>query len=358
MCAKKIKSKKWQKRPSKSGLPPGSHVYTGQNTATIPEMEVFSYNTDFCHRNTGNTQNIIPATQEGKLWVNVNGLSDVDLIKIICEKFGVHILYQEDILNVYQRPKLEEEDAYLFATFKSLSWNEDASQIEEEQISMVLFKDIVLTFQEKPGDNLNQLREKLQTEGSVIREKGSDYLFYRILDITVDEYFDLLEKLGDYLEKTEDEVLNSPGEEQLMKIQNSKKDIMVIRKYIYPMRDLMAKLVTSEHFLIDSKTKKYFKDVQDHTIQIMENTETYRDINYSLKDIYLNSMSQEMNRIMKILTIISTFFIPLTFIVGVYGMNFRHMPELEWVHGYYLVWIIMLIIVIGLSIWFKRKHWF
>ena len=169
---------------------------------------------------------------------------------------------------------------------------------------------------------------------------------------------DLLEKLGDYLEKTEDEVLNSPGEEQLMKIQNSKKDIMVIRKYIYPMRDLMAKLVTSEHFLIDSKTKKYFKDVQDHTIQIMENTETYRDINYSLKDIYLNSMSQEMNRIMKILTIISTFFIPLTFIVGVYGMNFRHMPELEWVHGYYLVWIIMLIIVIGLSIWFKRKHWF
>jgi magnesium transporter len=357
MGQKKFKSKKWQKRPSKAGLPPGSHVYTGNITA-IPELEVYRYEISSCKKTTGNAEMQIVTDQPGKLWINVNGLTDVQLIKSICEKFGIHILYQEDILNVFQRPKLEEEDSYLFATFKSLSWDEECFNVDEEQISIILAKDTVITFQEKPGDNFGQIREKLETEGSVIRERGSDYLFYRLLDITVDQYFDMLEKLGNYLEKIEDQVLDTPGEEQLLLIQNSKKDIMVIRKYIYPMRDLMAKLVTSEHFLIDGRTKKYLRDVQDHTIQIMENTETYRDINYSLKDIYLNSMSQEMNRIMKILTIISTFFIPLTFIVGVYGMNFRYMPELEWVHGYYLVWIIMLGIVIGLSIWFKRKKWF
>jgi magnesium transporter len=270
----------------------------------------------------------------------------------------VHYLYQEDILNVFQRPKVEEEEKYMFVTFKSLDWNETNHEIDEEQMSMIISNNIVITFQEKNGDAFDIIRERLNSENSIIRNKSVDYLFYRLLDITVDIYFDILEKLGDYIEQMENEVLSKPDNNVLIKIQNNKKDIMQIRKNIYPMRDVLNRLISSDHVLIEDKTKKYFKDVLDHTIQILETVETYRDINFSLKDIYLNAMSHEMNKIMKILTIISTFFIPLTFIVGVYGMNFKYMPELSWPSGYYVVWCFMLAIVIGLSLWFKRKGWF
>ncbi|MBK8628352.1 MAG: magnesium/cobalt transporter CorA [Saprospiraceae bacterium] len=358
MSNKNIPNKKVHKRKSKTGLPPGTHIYTGKNLLDKPEIQVFSYGIEFCNMLTPDVDELLKMDFDHKTWINIEGLHDVELIRSVCDKFGIHHLYQEDILNVYQRPKVEEEDHYLFTTFKSLGWNDQQNEIELEQISMVLSGNTVITFQEKLGDHYDALRERLQTEKSIIREKTIDYLFYRILDITVDVYFDILEKMGDYLEIIENEVINQPANGILLEIQNNKKDIMQLRKNIYPMRDVMNKLANVEHPLINEKTKKYFKDVLDHTVQILENVETYRDINVSLKDVYLNALSHDMNKVMKILTIISTFFIPLTFIVGVYGMNFRYMPELEWVNGYYIIWGIMIAIVILLSIWFKRKGWF
>lgn len=358
MFNKSLHHKKIQKRYSKTGLPPGSHVYTGVNVTGVPVIELYNYDDGECISNFPSTKEILALQNNKKAWININGLHDVDIIRQICEKYGIHYLFQEDILNVFQRPKVEEEDDYLFVTFKSLEWNEQINEIEEEQISIILTRNTVITFQEKPGDNYDIIRERLKAEKSIIREKSIDYLFYRLLDITVDVYFDILEKLGDYLEQIEAEVIGHPSNKVLLQIQNNKKDIIQIRKNIYPLRDVMNKLVNSDHVLIEDRTKKYFKDVSDHTIQILETVETYRDINVSLKDVYLNAISHEMNRVMKILTIISTFFIPLTFIVGVYGMNFKYMPELNWVNGYYLVWGIMLTIVIVLTIWFKRKGWF
>jgi magnesium transporter len=358
MSKKPKKHSDTHKRQSKTGLPPGTHIYTGKNLIDKPQIQVFIYGLEFCNIITPEIEELLLMEFEQKTWINIEGLHDVELIKSVCDKFGIHHLYQEDILNVFQRPKVEEEEQYLFTTFKSLEWNDQHNEIELEQISMVLAGDVVITFQEKMGDHYNALRDRLKTENSIIRERSIDYLFYRILDITVDVYFDILEKMGDYLETIENEVINQPVNGVLLDIQNNKKDIMQLRKNIYPMRDLMNKLVNSDHVLINDKTRKYLKDVLDHTVQILENVETYRDINVSLKDVYLNALSHDMNKVMKILTIISTFFIPLTFIVGVYGMNFKYMPELEWLNGYYIVWGIMIGIVIILSLWFKRKGWF
>ncbi|MBL0025027.1 MAG: magnesium/cobalt transporter CorA [Saprospiraceae bacterium] len=352
------KHKKHKKRLSKSGLPPGTHIYTGKIETKDSEIEIFSYSENQCTRKilgVGDSPDLDPSLNH---WINIIGLSDHETVKKYCDLLGVHYLYQEDILNVFQRPKAEEEDGYIFTTMKAIEWNSETKELNDEQISIVLSNRIVITFQERPGDYFGQIRDGLISNGTIIREKDIDYLFYRLIDVTVDIYFDILEKLGDYLEEVEDIVLGQPGNGLLIMIQNNKKDIMMLRKMIYPMRDMISKIVSSEHKLIEERTKKYFKDVQDHTIQIMETIETYRDINYSLKDLYLNAMSHEMNRIMKILTIISTFFIPLTFIVGVYGMNFKYMPELNWLNGYYIVWILMLSIVIFLTFWFKRKGWF
>ena len=358
MNDKQIYHKKQKRRLSKTGLPPGTHIYTGKNVSNTPVIEVYNYASDMCIISQPTIEQILNLDTKANLWINIYGLNDVNLIRTICDKFGVHYLYQEDILNVFQRPKVEEEEKYMFVTFKSLDWNEKNHEIDEEQMSIIISDNIVITFQEKDGDAFDIIRERLNSENSIIRNKSVDYLFYRLLDITVDIYFDILEQMGDYIELIENEVLSKPDNDVLLKIQNNKKDIMQIRKNIYPMRDLLNRLISSDHRLIEDKTKKYFKDVLDHTIQILETVETYRDINFSLKDIYLNAMSHEMNKIMKILTIISTFFIPLTFIVGVYGMNFKYMPELSWPEGYYIIWGLMISIVIGLTIWFKRKGWF
>jgi magnesium transporter len=347
-----------KKRLSKTGLPPGTHIYTGKNVDELAQIELFSFDKNKCRRKKLNHTEPHNFEPELNHWINIFGVHDPVVIKTYCDLLNVHHLYQEDIMNVFQRPKVEEEDDYIFVALKAFDWKAQANELEDEQISIILSKNFVITFQEKPGDHFDMLRERLLTDGSIIRERNIDYLFYRILDISVDVYFDLIEKMGDFLETTEEMILAQPENGILTRIQSNKKDIIQMRKMIYPMRDLVARLISSDHPLIELKTKKYLRDVQDHTIQIMETLETYRDVNYGLKDLYLNAMSHEMNRIMKILTIISTFFIPLTFIVGVYGMNFKHMPELHWPYGYYMVWSIMIALVVFLSVWFKRKGWF
>lgn len=353
------KNKKLKHAPSKKGLPPGTAIYTGQNAIEQSIIEVIDYSADQTNIKSITLEEfLITQPTTSKRWINVNGISNEKYVRSICDAYKIHYLYQEDIMNVFQRPKVEEENDYLFMTFKSLNWQDDTNDIDEEQFSFFLLQNTVITFQEKVGDNMEIIRDRLKNNTSIIKEKPIDYLFYRLIDVTVDNYFDVLEKMGDHLESIENNIMEGTDQEDLVKIQNSKKDIMQVRKNIYPLRDVLNKLINSEHPFINDKTKRYFKDVLDHTIQILETTETYRDINISLKDVYLNAVSNEMNKIMKILTIISTFFIPLTFIVGVYGMNFKHMPELEWPYGYYAIWVVMLIIVVVLTMWFKQKKWF
>ncbi len=359
MAAEHKKKHKKQYHSGKKGLPPGTHIYTGKNKIEIPVIDIISYDETSCETSHPNlSQTIERKPTAKKEWININGISDESYVRLICDKYGIHTLFQEDILNVFQRPKVEEDSKYLFMTFKSLNWNEENRCLDEEQLSFILLDKTVLSFQEIPGDQFDQIRTRLNTDGSIIRTKEVDYLFYRLLDVTVDNYFEILEKLGDYLEEIEDGIMHHPTAQDLEKIQENKKDIMQLRKHIYPLRDVLNRIISTENDLIDEKTKKYFKDVLDHTIQVLETVETYREINLSLKDVYLNSLSHEMNRVMKVLTIISTVFIPLTFIVGVYGMNFDNMPELRWQYGYFYIWGFMIVVTLLLIVWFRNKRWF
>ncbi len=351
------RNKNLSRRTSKTGLPPGTPVYTGKKHSEKIDIDVFTYSSTDYHRFSPDTEQLLKMVDVEKKWINITGLNDVDAIRSICDKFGIHYLYQEDILNIDQRPKVEEEDEYLFICFKSLTWVDEIKTIEEEQISLILTQDTVISFQESPGDNFDPIREKLMAPSSIIKERNIDYLFYRLMDITVDGYYDIMDNVGKYIDELEDEVIDEPVRQTLIKVQNNKKDLMILRKNIYPLRDVINKLTYNENTLIDVKTRKYFRDVLDHTTQNIENIETFREVNMSLKDIYLNTQSNEINKIMKVLTIISTIFIPLTFIAGVYGMNFENMPELQTQYGYFIVLGVMVIIGILLAYWFKRKSW-
>jgi len=354
-----ISSTAKKKRLSKKGHPPGAAIYTGSTKDNEIAIEVFRYNKEVCHHDfmqVGEVLNLADDTNENR-WINVNGVHDEKIVQRITARYNIHYLFQEDILNVFQRPKIEEEFNYLFLTFRPLLWNEAFQSIEEEQISAMLLANTVLTFQEHQGDGFDVIRERIVKDNSVLRLQGSDYLFYRILDITVDNYFEILEKVGDNLDEIETEIMDKNHKNKLYDIQKNKKDIMLLRKNIYPLRDVLNKLIKTEHPLITEKTRKYYTDVLDHTFQVIETIETYRDLNMALRDAYNNALSNEMNNIMKVLTIISTIFIPLTFIVGVYGMNFNYMPELDYRYGYPLVWLAMIIVTLILISWFMRKKW-
>jgi magnesium transporter len=347
--------------PSKKGIPHGVPVYTGsiQDLNTLITVITYSKNISCQTRNMTTDEFLIWQPEPDSIhWINVTGVSNAKNIGQICRKFDIHYLYQEDIMNIYQRPKVDEDDNYIYATFKSLNWDTSKSLVTEEQYSTILLNNIVISFEETVGDNFDILRDKLHLDNSFYSVRGADYLFYKLLDITVDHYFDVVEKIGDQLETLEDQLLAKARPAHLSLIQETKKDLIQTRKNVVPLRELLSRLMSSDHKTIDPKTRKYFGDVQDHVIQVIDITETYLEINLSLKDIYLNSLSHDMNHVIKILTIISTFFIPLTFLVGVYGMNFDNMPELRWPHGYYYIWGLMLFIVVSLSIYFRKKGWF
>ena len=215
----------------------------------------------------------------------------------------------------------------------------------------------MLTFQEREGDLFGPIRERLKDPNAKVRNKKIDYLFYLLIDIIVDQYFEVVDKLGEKLENLEDNIISRYDEMWLTEIQSNKKDLILMRRVTYPIREILLKLMRNENHLIEENNIRYLRDIYDHTIQILDTIDSYREINVSLKDIYLNTVSHELNKVMKMLTIISTVFIPLTFIVGVYGMNFDVMPELRWTYGYALVWCIMILIVIGLIVYFRRKKW-
>lgn len=289
-------------------------------------------------------------------WINVDGLTDKHILGKLGEHFNLHSLLLEDVCSEHQ-PKVEEYDDYLFFTLKML-YQIREGVIEYEQISFVLGKNYLLSFQEKEGDLFGTLRDRIRLDQGRARKKGPDYLMYRLVDIIVDNYYNVLDAIGYQVEQIEEAIDGGSDNFEFQKIQKIKKELIYLRKALYPLRDALSKLIKEEYGLIDHSNTRYFSDVYDHVVHLIDSMDTYKDLTSSLMDIHINYMNTRMNEVMKVLAVISTIFMPLTFIVGVYGMNFDFMPELRWKFGYLEVWILMGVIAGSMILYFKHKKWF
>ncbi len=343
----------------KSGLPPGSLVHVGEVHSHEHKITLINYNkTKIEKRTVQSIEEILPyKTDDAITWVIIDGLKEVSIIDAIGKHFDIHGLVLEDILNTHQRPKFEEFDNYLYIVIKALSLGDNKLSVDYEQVSLLLMKNFVFTFKEKPDRLFDPLLERLDNEKSNIRKWGSDYLVYLIMDAVVDEYFVLQDAFDEFIETVEDELLSNPTVRILTVIQKIKRELIFLRRTISPMRELLKAIQHCESELLDERTLRYFGDVYDHSIRISETMESYRDLIAGMLDIYLSSASNKMNETMKVLTVFASIFIPLTFIAGVYGMNFQYMPELGWKWGYPALWGVFIGISAFLLRYFKRKNW-
>jgi len=343
----------------KAGLPPGTLVHIGEKKTEKTRVAVVEYDgQSFQEKELETLETCYLFPQEPFVtWINVVGIQQVEVLEKLGNCFTVHPLAMEDILNTEQRPKIEDYGRDLFIVVKLISFNEKKDEVEAEQISLILRPHALLSFQEKEGDDFAPVKERLRAGKGRLRKMGADYLAYTILDIVVDQYFAVLERLGERIEVLEGKLLNDPGAATLQKIQNLKKEMLLLRKWIWPLREVISSLERGEFPGIQENTRVYLRDVYDHAIQVMDSIEVYRDMLSGMVDIYLSSVNNRMNAVMKVLTIIATIFMPLTFLAGVYGMNFKHMPELDWPWGYPLVWGLMAVIAGIMLALFRRKKW-
>ena len=291
-------------------------------------------------------------------WLNVDGSHEVETLEEIGSHLDIHMLVLEDILDTSQRPKMEEFNHYLFIELNMLSWDESLSQIESQQVSLILGKNYVVTFQDCEKDVFDPVRKRIREGKSRLIKQGADYLAYTLMDAIVDHYFIVLEKLGEQIEFLEEELITDPEPRTLQSIHELKRELIFLRKSVWPLREVIGSLERGESPLFHKSTLIYLRDVYEHTIQIIDTVETFRDMVSGMLDIYLSSVSNRMNEVMKVLTIIATVFIPLSFIVGLYGMNFSYMPELQWKWGYPMVWGVIIAVVVGMLSYFRRKKWF
>lgn len=344
----------------KVGLPPGSLVHVGISPDTDTRITVVDYNSEkHDEHQIDSIEEILKYKDSDTVtWIIVEGLANVDIIEKIGAKFNIHQLVLEDILNTHQRPKFEEYDDYLFIVLKSLKSENSQFTVAYEQISLLVLDNFVFAFKEKTDDLFFPVLQRIKTSKGRLRSFGSDYLGYVILDSIVDQCFVLIDSLDEAIIPIEDSLLSSvPTQETLNSIQRLKREIITIRRYISPIRELMNEILRSDSGLIHEKTHIYLRDVSDHTIRIIESIESYRDILSGLLDIYISTVSNKMNEIMKVLTVFASIFIPLTFVAGIYGMNFEYMPELQWKWAYPVLWIAFISIPVILLVYFKRKKW-
>jgi magnesium transporter len=343
----------------KSGLPPGSLVHVGEVHEHEHKISVVNYNKSTLEKHTVKSIEELLAykTSNTITWVIVDGLKDVSIIDAVGRHFDIHALVLEDILNTHQRPKFEEFDDYLFIVLKAITLGNEEFNIDYEQISLLILNNFVFTFREKPDEIFDPIIKRLNNDKGQIRNLGADYLAYIIMDTVVDEYFALQDTFDELIESVEDDLLTDPSTKTLSKIQKFKRELIFLRRNISPLRELLAAIQRSESPLLDAKTKRYFGDIYDHAIRIIEAMESYRDLIAGMLDIYLSSVSNKMNETMKVLTVFASIFIPLTFIAGVYGMNFEDMPELKWQWGYPAVWMVFISVSVFLLRFFKKKKW-
>ncbi len=346
-------------RSVKSGLPPGTLVHIGEKSDREIRISVMDYGAAECEEKelTSLKECFYFADPERVCWINVEGLHEVEMIQQLGDCQGLHPLVLEDIVNTEQRPKLDDYGDYLYIVLKMLR-DGGAGRIVTEQVSLILGSHVVISFQEGVvGDVFNPLRERLRAGKGRLRTMGPDYLVYALIDAVVDNYFVVLEEVGERIEALEEAVMTEPRPETVREIHRLKRDMILLRKAVWPLREVLAALERRESALVSEAVVVYLRDVYDHTIQVIDSIETSRDMLSGMLDIYLSSMSNRMNEIMKFLTVIGTIFIPLTFIVGLYGMNFPNMPELHWPWGYPAVLLLMAVIALGMLTYFKRKRW-
>jgi magnesium transporter len=348
-----------KKRTKKIGLPPGSLVYIGDGKTDKVKITIFNYDEKQFQEREAKTISECFAYKDNSsvTWIDVDGVHELDILEKLGACFGLHSLVLEDVLNTDQRPKIEDYGDYLYVVLKMVSHNGKSDEIKAEQVSIIIGANYVISFQEGNEDVFDPVRERIKNNKGIIRKSGNDYLAYSLMDTIVDNYFLIVEKLGEKIENAEADLVNNPNSQTLQSIHNLKKDMMFLRKSVWPLREVVSYLEKGESAIIKKTTYIYFRDIYDHTIQVADTIETLRDMLSSMLDIYLSSVSNRLNSIMKVLTIIATIFIPLTFIVGIYGMNFRYMPELEWKWGYFAVWFVILAVVIGMLVYFKKKKW-
>jgi magnesium transporter len=348
-----------KKASKKAGLPPGTLVHVGKEPTAAVSIKVMHYGAERMEEKEVKSSEEIPPYLEtsGVTWIDVNGVHDLTIIEAIGKYLNIHPLTMEDIANTNQRPKVENFEDHLFIVAKMIYYDENRDHIEIEQLSLLLGSNYVVSFQEREMDVFNPVRERIRKDKARIRTMGPDYLAYALLDAIVDNYFIVLEKIAEKIELLEYRAIEDPEMKTLEQIHNLKRELVYLRKSVWPLRDAVSALEREETNLISDKTLFFLKDLHDHTIRIIDTTETLRDIIAGIQDLYLSSVSNRMNSIMKVLTIIATLFIPLTFIVGIYGMNFKFMPELEWRWGYPLVWLIMVLVGLAMLLYFKKKRW-
>ncbi|ADN02277.1 magnesium/cobalt transporter CorA [Spirochaeta thermophila] len=349
-----MRRKTTRKQP---GSPPGTLVYTGppveEFELTVIQYDAHTYREFSLERVEDLSSRLDPSLTT---WINLVGLHHVGAIEALGSMLHLHPLTLEDILNVIQRPKLEDYEDYLFLVFHMLTYDHAARTVESEQVSMVLKDHILVTFQERKGDVFEPVRDRLRRNRGIIRTHGTDYLLYALADVIVDHYFLILEHLEEETERLETQVVEDPSPQVVSPLHTVKRNLLTLRKSVWPLREVLAALTREQSSLV-SRVGLYMRDVYDHTIQVIDMVETLRDMASGLLDLYLSSVSNRMNEVMKVLTIIATLFMPLTFIAGIYGMNFRYMPELEWRWGYPAVLALMLALGIGMLFYFKRKKW-
>ena len=358
-------AKRIKKVSKTAGLLPGSIVHVGDKRVEKVKISIIDYNeTKFQEKAVKKIEECFSFKEKDSVtWINLDGVYETELIEKIGMKFGLHPLILEDIVNTGQRPKIEDFENYIFIALKMLSYNESKSEIESEQVSLILGSNFVISFQEKEGDVFDSIRARIRNSKGRIRKMKADYLAYTLLDAIIDNYFIIIEKLGERIEGIEDKLIKESTPETLRVIHSLKQDTIFLRKSVWPLREVINGLERSENELIQESTNVFLRDVYDHTIQVIDGIETFRDTVSGMLDIYLSSVSNKMNETMKVLTIIATIFIPITFVAGIYGMNFNpeisiwNMPELNWRYGYLFACGVMLLIALSMVLYFRRKKW-
>jgi magnesium transporter len=352
-------SRRKRRKHKPVGSSPGSIVYIGGSKAHPISIRCLRYNAETCEERTLSTVAECKAVDRKACvtWYDVDGVHETALLEELGREFDLHPLVLEDIVNTSQRPKLEDFDQYIFVALKMITYDRATRTVSSEHVSLILGGDYVLSFQEDPGDVFEPVRNRIRSGKERMRRSGADYLFYALVDAIVDYYFEVIEQLSDDIEELEQEVVEKATSSTLRSVHNLKREMILLRRSVWPIREAVNVLVRDESKLVTDNTRIFLRDLYDHTIQVIDTVETLRDILSGLLDVYLSSLSNRMNEVMKVLTIMSSIFIPLTFIVGVYGMNFKYMPELEASWGYPAVWAIMVLTAIGLLALFRRRGW-
>jgi magnesium transporter len=347
------------RRSDKAGLEPGTLMYVGEKKDGKPRITVIDYDaSNFLEKEAATVEECFPFKDTATVtWINVDGVQDASVIEKLGAKFEIHPLVLEDIMTTTQRPKVEDLGNAVFVVLRMIESNADGGDIAADQLSLILGPNYVISFQETAGDCLGPVRERIRGGKGRIRSLGPDYLAYAIIDAVVDNYFFVLEKLGEKIDGVEDTLVDEPRRELLHDIHNLKRDMIGLRKSVWPLREVISGLERLETPLIKESTDVFLRDLYDHTIQVIDTVESFREILSSMVETYLSSISNRMNEIMKVLTIISTIFIPITFLVGLYGMNFLHFPEIRWRWGYAMVWVLIIGSVWTMVAFFRKKKW-